>query len=158
MKTFLRIFFIRNYYRIINPFRKLYWFITRPETQGAKCLVEYDNKFLFVRLAYAHKKWTIPGGGIKKNESPEDAAKREIREETGVYLSRVMKIGEYKSEKEYKKDTVHCFYGVADNDTVSIDPLEVKESGWFPLDMLPEPRVSSVERIIDFYKNYCGRE
>jgi 8-oxo-dGTP pyrophosphatase MutT (NUDIX family) len=37
-------------------------------------------------------KWCMPGGGMKKGESPEDAAVRECREETGVKCEAVHRL------------------------------------------------------------------
>lgn len=57
---------VKIFWFFVNPIRKLYWFIFRPKTRGVKCIVENKGKFLLVKLNYAHHKWTIPGGGVKK--------------------------------------------------------------------------------------------
>ncbi len=50
-------------------------------------------------------KWVFPGGGIKSNETPQQAAERECKEETGVSCKSVGEPFEHK-----KKDVafVHC--------------------------------------------------
>ena len=82
---------IRLFYKIINPFRKLYWFIFRPKIRGVKCVIEYNDSILLVRISYAHKGWTLPGGGVKRRETFEEAARREAKEETGIILPVVKK-------------------------------------------------------------------
>src|SRR3989344_1629547 len=97
-------------YFILNPFRKLYWFIFRPETKGVKAVIEHGGKILLVRLGYAHKKWTLPGGKVDRGESFERAVVREVQEEVGINSDEVFFIGEYFNQREFKKDIVKCFY------------------------------------------------
>jgi 8-oxo-dGTP pyrophosphatase MutT (NUDIX family) len=49
-------------------------------------LVNPQNKILFVRGWISHQKLSLPGGGIGRNESPELAAVREVKEETGIEI------------------------------------------------------------------------
>ena len=54
---------------------------------AAVAIVKYRDKWLLGLSTSSDdrsKKWCFPGGGIKKNESPFDAAVRECMEETGI--------------------------------------------------------------------------
>mgnify|MGYP006199158567 CR=1 FL=1 len=62
--------------------------------KSARALIIRDGKLLtFLRKRYSRKtgEWieyySIPGGGIDKGESPEDAAVRELFEEMGVHIN-----------------------------------------------------------------------
>jgi len=139
----------RILYKPVYPFKKMFWFIFRPKTFGVQVVVKRNNEFLLVRLGYAHGLWTFPGGKIDRGETNIEAAHREIREETGLKIKNVKKIGEYKTEKEYKKDTVFCFVASPKTRGVKIDEFEVIESGWFRKNNLPKDRADQVDKILD---------
>ncbi|OGY61157.1 MAG: hypothetical protein A3F99_00085 [Candidatus Colwellbacteria bacterium RIFCSPLOWO2_12_FULL_43_11] len=130
-----------------------YWFLVRPKTSGVKCLIEQNGKFLMIRNTYGEKHWTLPGGGIKKGESPERAALREVEEEVGILLSSVRKIGEYRSNREYKADTIHCFYATANSPKISIDKGEILEAAWFTPQTIPSFRSTATEKVLDLYRS-----
>jgi len=53
---------------------------------GAAVLVEKDGKLLLLQRSYEPWKgsWIVPAGYGEADEDPKDAAKREVREETGL--------------------------------------------------------------------------
>jgi 8-oxo-dGTP pyrophosphatase MutT (NUDIX family) len=57
-------------------------------TAGAICLIERaDGKVLLIRQSYRNRNhWGLPGGLLRRHESPEDAAIREIAEEVGLTI------------------------------------------------------------------------
>lgn len=68
-----------------------HWDIERPQA-GAMCVMRNsDDKVLLLRRPpddYLYPDaWTIPGGYVNRDESPSEAAAREVREETGAAVS-----------------------------------------------------------------------
>jgi 8-oxo-dGTP pyrophosphatase MutT (NUDIX family) len=41
------------------------------------------------------ERWTLPGGGVEPGESPEEAAHRELEEETGLVGQPLRRVGDY---------------------------------------------------------------
>ena len=140
------------FYKIINPFRTAYWFVFRPKTRGIKCLIENNGRFLMIRNSYGHRQWIFPGGGVDKNELPEKAAQREAREEVSVQVANLVPLGEYFSTRQYKKDTVYCYYGKVNSDYFKIDNDEVSEAAWFTEKDIPELRSSAVDKVLNLYR------
>ncbi len=140
------------FYKIINPFRAAYWFIVRPKTTGVKCLIENNGKFLMIRNSYGHKQWTFPGGGVNGGELPERAAQREAHEEVGIENYKPTPLGEYFSSRQYKQDTVYCFFGKVQSDYFKIDNDEVSEAAWFIKTDMPELRSSAVNKVLNLYR------
>lgn len=134
-------FFIRViselFYFCARPLQKSYWFLFRPYRPGAKTFIFYQNKLLLARLGYAHKSWVLPGGGIEKRETPEQAAVREVQEEVGLEILNPQYIFERSNTRQYKKVTVFYYTITVDNEDVVIDGQEIVDARWFELDQLP---------------------
>ena len=59
-------------------------------------IIDGDYVYLIKRHVIGRPTYfSIPGGGIEKGESPEEAAKREIKEELGIDVKLIDKLGIY---------------------------------------------------------------
>jgi 8-oxo-dGTP diphosphatase len=134
-------------YNLVYRFLKIYWFIFRPKTQGVTCLISSGDELLLVRHTYGRSAWTLSGGGLKKNESKEDAVKREVREELGLNITPEY-IGEFTHNAEYKIDTVFCFVARVEKRDPEIDHREIKEAKWWNINSLPKDHSMNLQRVI----------
>ena len=81
----------------------------------------YNGKWIFCR----HKKrstWEIPGGHIETGETPFEAAKRELMEETGAIIFRLEELTPYEVEIDGEKSYGMLF--LAEIDTLEVLPTE----------------------------------
>lgn len=117
---------------------RIYWRVVRPTTFGARVILISNNKVLLVQPRRA-RYWNLPGGGIKKNETPEQGALRELYEETGIHINKTDYIlGTYYSQREGKRDTVTIVVVHTDSTHVPKLEIEIQQAVWFPWDQLPE--------------------
>ena len=94
------------------------------------------KEVLLVRQSYMPG-WFMPGGGVKRGETLEAAARREAMEEVGASLGTLRLMGTYTNFAEWKTD--HNIVFVADTFALSgRSDHEVVEIRFFPLDQLPE--------------------
>lgn len=114
----------------------------------------HHNKILLIH----HKKldkWLPPGGHIDQDETPDDALKREFKEEVNldiefiskrlnVPLNKVLATPFY-VEVHHVGDHDHCcfFYlcKLKENQAVSIRPEEIKEFKWFSKEELNQDHI-----------------
>lgn len=73
--------------------------------QVVAALIVHDGRIFATQRGYGEWKdyWEFPGGKVEHGESPEDALKREIREE----LSTEIEVGRYVTTVEWNYPTFH---------------------------------------------------
>jgi ADP-ribose pyrophosphatase YjhB (NUDIX family) len=138
-------------YKLLYRLLRIYWFVFRPEVSGVRCLVECEGKLLLIRQTYGDMLWTLPGGLVKKNESPENAARREVREEAGLELRDLRTLGHFTDTHEHARDTVHCFWGESSGGDVRIDRDEIYEARWFGAGELPQGQSRQLGMALELY-------
>jgi 8-oxo-dGTP pyrophosphatase MutT (NUDIX family) len=129
---------------------KVYWFFFRPLTLGVRVMMIQDGKVLLVRHTYIEG-WYMPGGGVKRKETLDQAARREAREEVGAQLNEISLIGAYSNFVELKSDHNILFLSKDFTWNGSHD-REIAEVRFFPLDDLPEKLWPGHRHILEEYR------
>ena len=134
-------------YQTVYSFLRIYWLIFRPRTQGVMCLILSGDELLLIRHTYGRSAWTLSGGGLKKNETKEEAVRREVKEELGLNITPAY-IGEFTHNTEHKIDTVFCFVARIAKIEPRIDHREIKEAKWWNVNNLPKDHSMNLQRVI----------
>ncbi len=100
------------------------------------------NVLLIERLHEPFKEhWALPGGFIHMTETLDQAAKRELMEETGVepaYLEQLYTFGGIGRDPRGRTITVAYYALVRSMDFQPSGGTDAKTAQWFPIDELPE--------------------
>ena len=99
---------------------------------------DFDGQILLVRHSYGPNEWFFPGGGIGDDESPEEAAMRELMEETACEITGMKLVGVIEETLSGAPHKDHLFEGVV-SDMPEADGREILEARFFPTHSLPEP-------------------
>lgn len=105
--------------------------VTSPITVGVRMLMINDGKVVLVKHTY-DTKWCLPGGGVKRGETLEAAAKREAREETGAVIGDVSLFGVYTNFYEKRSDHVVVFL-TGSFELKGAKSYEIESSGLFDI-------------------------
>lgn len=94
-----------------------------------------DGRFLISRVP---RGWCTPSGRVEQGESPEEAAVREVHEETGARLADLRKLGRFVVRfPDGRRDAAFVYLG----HVARMDPIpagsEASATAWFGVEELP---------------------
>ena len=135
------------YYKILYFFYKVFCFIFRPVRMGVRVVMLQDDKVWLIRHTYLSG-WFMPGGGLKRNETLDEAARREAWEETGAELGEISLLGTFTSFIQWKTDHAVIFL-CRDFKITGRSDGEIAEMRAFPLNKLPENTFSSHRKLLE---------
>lgn len=101
-----------------------------------------DLRILLIQrdLAPFEGKWALPGGFVRVNESLDDAARRELKEETGVdqiFLEQLYTFGDCERDPRERVVTVAYFALINLTEHKISASTDARRAAWFGADDLP---------------------
>ena len=109
-------------------------------TVGSICVIERaDGAVLLVRLSY-RRSWGLPGGLLKRGETPAEAAHREVKEESTLEVELLGDPAVVVDEEAQRVDVVFRARPApgVDPDAATPSSPEIVEVRWFSPEELPD--------------------
>ncbi len=123
-------------------------------------IVDEKNRVL-LQLRTDNNIWSIPGGAMVLGETTEEAAKREVFEETNLVVEELSLFNVYSGEEQhwiYPDGNEVYFISIVYvtnrfNGTMKVDGIEGKELKFFDINNLPQEITPSNKPILNDVKN-----
>jgi len=127
---------------------------------GVGVLVLFGNKVMLLKRKGSHGAvtWCLGGGHLEYGETIADCAKREVCEETGLFLDKIEIIC-VNEELDYVKTdqkhyvTIGCLAKVENEQFENKEPDKHIDIHWFDINKLPSPLFPASEHIIQCFLN-----
>ena len=120
---------------------------------GVGIFVVKNDKVLMLQRKNAHGEgtWSIPGGHLEFNETIEECAAREVKEETGLDIKNI-RLGPYTNDFFYKEDkhyiTLFAISEPINGAPKNMEPHKCSNIGWFSLNDLPNPLFLPLDNLL----------
>ena len=138
-------------YKAMTPLLRFY--MTDKHHRVRVLLFNEFDEILLVRSWLGHQLWSLPGGGIQRQETPMQAAVRELKEETGLIVRshQIEELGSFLNPYSAAPFTISCFTGLAKKQepiATQRSKLEVLDAGWFALHKLPTDYSPTIDKAL----------
>ena len=129
--------FIRAAFRVVARFMSLMFKLGPKKDRVRVIIYRDDGDVLMVKSRFSRQEWTLPGGGVNRNESYEQAATREVLEEVGLKIDNLRYLGKTNSRESYAKFSVRVFAAHASDYSIKCN-FEIMETRWLSREYLPK--------------------
>ena len=115
-------------------------FIFLGGSKRVRVMIMHGDRVLLVKGRISKGDWVLPGGGVGKDETPQQAAQREVKEELGLdfSLNDLHELFESTMIREGIRTHFTGFLVHVQNEEITPNKLEIARAEWFALDALPE--------------------
>jgi 8-oxo-dGTP pyrophosphatase MutT (NUDIX family) len=137
-------------YRILFFGYRVFCFIFRPILIGVRVMMIQNEQVLLVSQTYLPG-WYMPGGGLKRGETLEQAARREAREEAGAELGELRLVGIYTTFEGDKSDH-NALFLCRDFILGGKPDGEIVEARFFDLNDLPDGLMPGHRRRLEEFR------
>lgn len=114
-------------------------------TAGALVFDEEDRILLLEHVFRPDSRWGIPGGFLNQGEQPEQALRRELREEVALEISDVQFLF---ARTLRKPRQVEIYFLCKPAGTPSPSSFEIMKAGWFTTENLPADLSEDQKKLI----------
>ncbi len=130
----------------------VFWDNPAPVVAG---IVEFDSRIVLIRNVGWPAGWYgLVTGFLEKNESPEAGIVREVKEETGLDATVTALIGLYPFER--MNQLIIAYHLEAHSGDVVIDPVEIEDHRWIPVDRVQPWDSSTGLALADWLRRHKG--
>lgn len=118
-----------------------------------RCLVISENEVLLTKDWFGSNRWRLPGGGVKRGETPEETAIRELGEEFALKASEmdaklIGRLSHRRTKLRLSIPIVLVKLKSKTPDQVRPISRSISYAKWFKLDRLPKGMSEITERAI----------
>jgi ADP-ribose pyrophosphatase YjhB (NUDIX family) len=124
--------------------------ILQARVGAAGAIFDRMGRVLLVHHTYGRLNWELPGGFVEPGESPDEGARRELHEETGLQLEIDRLSGVYFEPDHALGSALHFVFRFRQPEEVVpvAASAEISEVAFWPTDDLPGPISDFTERRI----------
>lgn len=128
--------------------------------KSAGLIVVNENKILLVKNP--KNQWLLPKGHLEKDETEEQAAVREIKEETDIDVELIPGFREedaywFREKGELVRKEVVFFMAKAKNSNITVDNEELSDANWFDWDAgIDIASFDSVKKLLKRAREFCN--
>lgn len=124
--------------------------VLRAGVGAAGAIFDGTGRVLLVHHTYGRLNWELPGGFVEPGESPDEGARRELYEETGLELDIDRLSGVYFEPDHALGPALHFVFRFRQPDVLApvVASPEINEVAFWRINDLPRPMSDFTERRI----------